>query len=323
MAKLGRGRMPHIGSEMVDEAGLRLIHDWIRQLPPHKDERLLVERLRTLDEDAVLAREKADRDRNLKRIAERLAREKGRNKVTDEDRRAAEVELKASTAAGAKQRAVECIDAINRLLSSTSSALVLAEAVGEDRLPSSVRKQVLEAALKLQEATVRDLFERFVPEEQRPKRLGSVIKPEQILSLKGNAERGRELFFKSAGLQCINCHRINDTGSDFGPDLSHIGSKYTRVQILESLLEPSKKIEPQWVAYTLETIDGRIYTGLLRSKTDKEVVLRVSKDKEVTVPAAKVERLAPQQKSLMPDLLLRDLTAAQAADLLEFLASLK
>ena len=34
-------------------------------------------------------------------------------------------------------------------------------------------------------------------------------------------------------------------------------------------------------------------------------------------------QLVAQQKSLMPELLLRDLTAEQAADLLEFLASLK
>src|SRR5439155_14893007 len=48
MAKLGPGRMPHIGSEVVDEAGLRLIHDWVRQLPVRKDGRLLIERLRAL-----------------------------------------------------------------------------------------------------------------------------------------------------------------------------------------------------------------------------------------------------------------------------------
>jgi hypothetical protein len=37
----------------------------------------------------------------------------------------------------------------------------------------------------------------------------------------------------------------------------------------------------------------------------------------------KVEKLIPQTKSLMPEQLLRDLSAEQAADLLEFLASLK
>jgi len=124
-------------------------------------------------------------------------------------------------------------------------------------------------------------------------------------------------------LQCINCHRINGTGSTLGPDLSQIGKKATRGQILESLLDPSKTIEPQWVMYLLETTDGKVYTGLLKSKTDKEVVLGMVGDKEVRVSTARVERLSPQPKSLMPELLLRDLTAEQAADLLAFLAGLK
>jgi putative heme-binding domain-containing protein len=175
----------------------------------------------------------------------------------------------------------------------------------------------------LPDATVRDLFERFLPPEQRTKTLGSVIKPEQLLALKGNAERGRTLFFKSAGLACSNCHRVNGTGGTLGPDLSQIGKKATRAQVLESLLEPSKKIEPQWMAYLVETTDGRVYTGLLRSRTNKQVVLQMVGDRQVSIPAAKVERLTPQARSLMPDLLLRDLTAAQAADLLEFLVSLK
>jgi putative heme-binding domain-containing protein len=323
MAKLGRGRMPHIGSEVVDEPGLRLIHGWIRQLPIRKDERLLVGRLRELDEPTVLAREKADWDRNVRRTATWLARSKGREKANDEDRRAAEQELKRRAERGVKERARERAEAIKRLLSSTSSALMLAEVLGQKRLPASIRAQVLAAAQRLPDATVRDLFERFLPSEQRTRTLGSVIKPEQLLSLKGNAERGRALFFKSAGLQCIKCHRVNGTGSTLGPDLSQIGKKATRAQILESLLEPSKKIEPQWVTYLLETTDGKVYTGLLKSRTDKRVVLGLVDDREVRVPAAKVERLTPQAKSLMPELLLRDLTAEQAADLLEFLASLK
>jgi putative heme-binding domain-containing protein len=269
MAKLGRGRMPHIGSAIVDESGLRLIRDWIRTLPGHKDERLLLQRLR----DARLP------------VAERTA-------------------------------------VIDRLLSSTSSALILAEAVGEGRLPAAVRAEVLAAAAKA-DAQVLDLFERFVPEERRVQRLGNVIRPEQILSLKGDAARGKALFFQSSGLQCVNCHRVNGTGAQVGPDLSHIAKQQTRTQLLESLLEPSKQIDPKYVAYLVETTDGRLHTGLLALKDDKEVDLRIAGDKEVRIPAAKVERLVPQSKSLMPDLLLRDLTAEQAADLLEFLTSLK
>jgi hypothetical protein len=41
------------------------------------------------------------------------------------------------------------------------------------------------------------------------------------------------------------------------------------------------------------------------------------------LPAKNVASLLPQQKSLMKDLLLRDLTLEQTADLLNFLAGLK
>ena len=114
----------------------------------------------------------------------------------------------------------ERTEAMRRLLSTTTGALLAATAVGEKQLPNGVRQQLVAAAMAHPDSQVRDLFERFVPDEQRVKRLGSVIKPEQILALKGSAARGQELFFKSAGLQCANCHRIGGTGSSLGPDLS-------------------------------------------------------------------------------------------------------
>ncbi len=165
---------------------------------------------------------------------------------------------------------------------------MLAHALEQKRLPASPRKQVLAGALASTNSSVRDLFERFLPDDQRVKRLGTAIRPERILALQGNLERGRTLFFKSAGLQCINCHRIGTTGSTLGPDLSAIGKKYTRAQILESILQPSKFIEPKYVTYVAETNDGQIITGLLASKTDREVVLRTAQDKEIRLPASAV-----------------------------------
>src|SRR4029077_18543184 len=171
-----------------------------------------------------------------------------------------------------------------------------------------VRAHVLTAAMALPHSQVRELFERFVPDGQPPKRLGSTSGPEQILQKKGNAERGKEIFFKSAGLQCATCHRIDGVGSTLGPDLSEIGKKYTRAQILESILEPSKFIDPKYVTYLVETTDGKVLTGLLAAKNDREVVLNMIGDREVPLPAKPIPTLAPQPKSLMPELLLRDLS---------------
>jgi hypothetical protein len=52
-------------------------------------------------------------------------------------------------------------------------------------------------------------------------------------------------------------------------------------------------------------------------------VLKDAQDKEIRVPAKEIERVVPLRQSLMPDLLLRDMTAEQVADLLAYLSSLK
>ena len=77
------------------------------------------------------------------------------------------------------------------------------------------------------------------------------------------------------------------------------------------------------MTYVVETVQGRVFTGLLVSKDDKQVVLKDAKDKLTRIAADDVDVLAAQQKSLMPDLLVRDMTAQQVADLTAFLSSLK
>jgi hypothetical protein len=52
-------------------------------------------------------------------------------------------------------------------------------------------------------------------------------------------------------------------------------------------------------------------------------VLRDVEGKEQKLAADEIETFTPQQKSLMPELLVRDLTAEQFADLLAYLSTLK
>ena len=53
------------------------------------------------------------------------------------------------------------------------------------------------------------------------------------------------------------------------------------------------------------------------------MVLRDSKGKEIILAAKDVEELRPSRTSLMPDGQLAGLTAQEAADLIEYLHSLK
>jgi putative heme-binding domain-containing protein len=93
-----------------------------------------------------------------------------------------------------------------------------------------------------------------------------VIDPAEILALGGNVEAGRKIFFEAEGVRCRNCHQIRDKGTPLGPDLSQIGKQNTPAQLLEAMLDPSKKIDPKYLAYVVETTDGRIHTGLLVEK---------------------------------------------------------
>jgi putative heme-binding domain-containing protein len=170
---------------------------------------------------------------------------------------------------------------------------------------------------------VRDLFERFIPEHERVKRLGEVIDRPAVLALNGDAARGRLVFTTNSAAQCKTCHKAGNVGETVGPDLTRIGAKYTKAALLDEILEPSKTIDPLFVTHLLETKDGRTLTGLIVERSEREVALKDAQGKTIRVKSTEVDQLVPQSRSLMPELLLRDLTAQQVADLLEFLASLR
>jgi putative heme-binding domain-containing protein len=175
----------------------------------------------------------------------------------------------------------------------------------------------------LEPSPVRDLFEGYFPSTGKEgRKLGSSPRPKAILALQGDADRGEKIFWSQA-INCAKCHKIGDKGTSIGPDLTTIGKLRPRADILESILEPSRRIEPKFAAYTALLSDGRSFTGLLIKRDDKEIVLRDAENKEIVLSAKKVEELKASAKSLMPDAQLAGLTAQEAADLLEYLVTRK
>ncbi len=211
---------------------------------------------------------------------------------------------------------------LQRLIASPRGALALMRSVGQGRLDRSVAQEVVAEVMKSPSAEVKDLFERFLPEADRIRRLGDAFAPADILTLRGNRGRGEQLFAASS-TQCVSCHRVGAVGKALGPDLDGIGAKYDRPTLLRHILEPSLLIEPKFVVQTVETKSGVITAGMLVERTPREVVLKDARNETIRVAADDIETVTPQGKSLMPELLLRDLTAQQAADLLDYLGSLK
>jgi putative heme-binding domain-containing protein len=134
---------------------------------------------------------------------------------------------------------------------------------------------------------------------------------------------GVDSFEGGRSIRCGSCHRIGERGTPVGPDLSTIGKLRPREDLLESLLEPSRRVEPKYATYSVARADGVSLTGLLVGRDESRVVLRDGQGKEVIVAAKDVEELRPSRASLMPDGQLADLTAQEAADLIAYLASLR
>jgi len=213
--------------------------------------------------------------------------------------------------------------AVQQLTASTRGALELMFWLQRPETTSTLRQEIVALTASHPQSEVRDLFERFVPASKRSKRLGTLVNSAELLAMETDIERGRALFFRDGSASCKTCHRVNGTGETLGPDLSQIGKKYSPAEMLTHLLEPSRFIDAKYVPYILETTAGLVHSGLLVEQNDTEVVLRNAQNKEVRVPAAEVESLVSQQKSLMPELLLRDMAPQEAADLLAFLSSLR
>lgn len=257
MAKFGRDRMPHIGSEHPDEGALELIGDWITGL-----------------------------DRSGK----------------------AKEDLRGT-------------GSLEGQLADPRTAMVFARILGREKLPADFRDRLLAAAAKLPTGPVRDLFEGYFPAGKTEERkLGSNPRPKGILALRGNADRGEKLFWSQAA-NCGGCHKIGERGTSLGPDLSTIGKLRPREHLLESMLEPSRRIEPKYAAYLARTTDGRVFSGLLSKRNDSEVILRDAQNKEIILAGKNVEMMQPSRHSLMPEGQLAGMTAQEAADLLEYLAT--
>ncbi len=299
MSTVGRGRMPRVGSSVPDDRALALLAEWITQLDANGAAAAAESKTPSLEEAEASA---------LAALRKAGATSGGSG---------ADVARSAVTPAES--------GAINTLLASERGALLLQRHMVEEPATAVVRSAAVAAALAQPNPNVRDLFERFVPPSQRLVRLGNDIDPQSILDLDGDAARGRALLDSGVGKTCKTCHRVEGVGGLVGPDLAESARKpeNTRAELLTSILQPSRKIDPKYAAFVLVTLQGEVVTGLLESKTDAEIVLRDAKGEQVRVPAPDVAAFDPQDTSLMPDMLLRDWTAQQAADLLAYLASFK
>lgn len=146
---------------------------------------------------------------------------------------------------------------------------------------------------------------------------------EAALTRTGNVERGRKLFLTVEKSNCLKCHRLGGQGEKIGPELTGIGSRFSRIHIIESLLDPSRTIAAGFQSQTVAMNDGRVLSGLKISETADTLVLADNQGKKHSLRKADIEESQAHTQSIMPDGLEKSLSLDEFVDLIAFLTSEK
>jgi putative heme-binding domain-containing protein len=145
-----------------------------------------------------------------------------------------------------------------------------------------------------------------------------------LARLEGPADpaAGARVFFQPKGPGCYRCHRIDGRGGRAGPELSTIAPTLDRRRLIQSILEPSREVAPQYVSWSVARADGTIFTGILLDESPAgELTFADPEGRLTVVKASEIDERKPLSQSIMPDGLERILTVQELRDLLAYLRS--
>jgi putative membrane-bound dehydrogenase-like protein len=143
------------------------------------------------------------------------------------------------------------------------------------------------------------------------------------LSRAGNPDRGRQVFLNAEKSLCLKCHRVGDQGERVGPELTGLGSRFSKVAIIESILEPSRVVSPSFETIGVTLTNGKVLSGIKVADTDGSITLVDNQAQKQVVAKADIDEQRKQPTSTMPDGLEKRLTEEEFVDLISFLVSLK
>jgi putative heme-binding domain-containing protein len=158
------------------------------------------------------------------------------------------------------------------------------------------------------------------------KKLNSDLSSENVLAgyngslFGGDVALGRRIFFQHQSAQCIRCHAYDDFGGNAGPKLNGIASKIERKEILEALVDPSKRLAPGYGTVTLKLKEGNSVSGIVVNEDNNSITLKIGNEPDKRITKDNIEDRSNALSS-MPDMKTL-LTKREIRDLVSFLVTL-
>lgn len=138
----------------------------------------------------------------------------------------------------------------------------------------------------------------------------------------GHQEKGRQVFQEAT---CLQCHKMKGEGGAVGPELTDVLERWKgdTTGVLREILDPSHKVEPNYVLYNFAMTDGKVLSGIVTAQ-DADTITVVSdpaNPRPRVIPRDDVDELLKTSSSIMPKGLLDRFTREEILDLLTYVTS--
>jgi putative membrane-bound dehydrogenase-like protein len=202
-------------------------------------------------------------------------------------------------------------DVIDLLTSRTTwTAQLLAKMKAGEIKPSDISAPQRERLLKHKSPVLRKAFQTVFSGQAESNRKEILEKYRDSLSLDGDVTRGAATFKK----HCAACHQLRGQGAEVGADLAALTDKSPE-NLLISILDPNRSVEPRFLSYSAVTKDGRLLDGMLIAESGGSITLLAADGKRHELLRSEIDELTSSGKSLMPEGLEKDLSPQDLADL--------
>ncbi|EAZ82888.1 HEAT repeat domain-containing protein [Algoriphagus machipongonensis] len=190
---------------------------------------------------------------------------------------------------------------------------VLLEDLKNDKLPNEIMIELEEAVAETGSAELQSNFDAI----QQERTNGDLVALYSGALEGGSVFSGRRIFFQNQTAQCIRCHGYDDMGGTAGPHLNGVANRLSKTQILEALIDPSKRLAPGFGFVQLVLNDGTKVNGTLMEEKENGIVVKEASQPEKLILNSDISE-RKNSPSSMPDMK-AILSKREIRDLVSFL----
>jgi putative membrane-bound dehydrogenase-like protein len=134
------------------------------------------------------------------------------------------------------------------------------------------------------------------------------------LNLKATPTEGKKIFEQN----CKICHKINNEGTDFGPDLSTLKSR-NAVSILTEIINPNNSIADKYDNWKIGLKNGTELTGIIAAENSSNLTLKQMGGSTIIIQKSELVKKDKTKTSAMPAGLENAISKQQMANLIGFI----